>query len=537
MKYTKHRGIALILAGCTMVGMLSGCKSKETQTMIDYINNDTSITVGVSHVTSEQLQGDNYTSLDWEPLDQIKTYNMGFRQTFDRIFNINTVRDNSDRDTGSKQGCLFVSNVDGKEVNNGNASLADAFRNKVFVEDYWKDRDVQRQLTEACEEAYSDVDRNSSYSISASLNAYYNLTPDGKSGEKYYYNPTEILSREQFYTLLLKATSSQYDITDSSDFESAIGTDSRYLTYASQVAKYGFLPYENKSLDNQTIAGDITKVEAVYMLVQMYFPDLYAQMTDTSPNFSDVPAGGDIAVNIGFKEVQKGEGDKPDTIIEKNRWQTYTLAYMLGHTDKGMQSELYRALAVAKQVGIITGSISGWDKAINKHDAIVLIVNTLLAKNKVDGYLTTTEYAEIVTGNEDTTNDIEDGNSVINIDDLFGNDGDNVEDVEDAEDIGDGTENTKNTDRTTSNAEEVTDGTEETNNTEVAGGSDNNTSIANNEQSEPDSENSHDTAMSEDELVEIINQHRQENGNGIGNNGEPTQEDRDWISGSINLEQ
>ena len=59
---------------------------------------------------------------------------------------------------------------------------------------------------------------------------------------------------------------------------------------------------------------------------------------------------------------------------------------------------------------------------------------------------------------------------------------------------------------------------------------------ANNEQPEPDSENSHDTAMSEDELAEIFKQQMEQSG-GIGNNGEPTQADRDWISGSINLEQ
>lgn len=73
------------------------------------------------------------------------------------------------------------------------------------------------------------------------------------------------------------------------------------------------------------------------------------------------------------------------------------------------------------------------------------------------------------------------------------------------------------------------------NNTKPNTGS--NVGNTNNEQPEPDSENSHDTAMSEDELANIINQHRQENGSGIGNNGEPTQEDKDWISGSINLEQ
>lgn len=420
--------------------------------MLDYINNDKSITIGVRDVQAETIQGDKSTSIEWEPLDQIKTYNMGFRQAFDRLFNTNTVRDNSERDVGSKQGCLYVGLVDGKEVQNGNSTLADAFRNKTFVEKYWNDKLVQKGLTEVCEDAYKDVDRNSEYSISASLNAYYNLTSDGKSGQDSYYNPTDVLTREQFYTMLLKATTPYYEIEDSSNFEKAIGTDSEYLKYASQVAKYGFLPYENKSLDANTISGSITKAEVIYMLVQMYFPELYGQATDKSPNYTDVPAGGDIAVNIGFKEVQKGDGDKPDQLVEKDRWQTYTLAYMLSNPDKGAQSELYRALAVAKQVGIIPGSTSGWDTSVNKHTAIVLIVNTLLAKNNIDGYLTETEYAEMFNSNTNTEEVDTDNESGVTTDDLFGNNTENENTEEDKNSTEDGAVTEENGDETASDS-------------------------------------------------------------------------------------
>ena len=72
------------------------------------------------------------------------------------------------------------------------------------------------------------------------------------------------------------------------------------------------------------------------------------------------------------------------------------------------------------------------------------------------------------------------------------------------------------------------------NNTKPNTGS--NVGNTNNEQPEPDSENSHDTAMSEDELAEIFKQQMEQSGS-IGAKNEITQEDKDWISGSINLEQ
>ena len=281
------------------------------------------------------------------------------------------------------------------------------------------------KLAELCEEIYTDIDRNSNYAVNAALNAYYNLTQDGENPGSY--NATDILSREEFYTMLLKATTPVYEITDSQDFESKMGTGTEYTKYASQVAQYGWLQADNNSLDSYTISEPITVVEVIYTLVQMFFPDEYAAMTNESPNYSDIPTGGDLALKVGFKEeVKQDSGEK--TVVEKDRWQSYILAYMLQNKDKGFQSELYRAMAVAKQMGIIAGNTSMWDKTVNKNDALVLIENTFLALNKTQGYLTTSEYAEIVsTDGEDANN----SSSVIDIDDIFGNN--DTEDTTDEE--------------------------------------------------------------------------------------------------------
>lgn len=397
---------------------LAACTSSETQSMVQAIDENKPIEISVEQMTPESLSGSNLTELTWVPLGQLKTYNMGFRQAFDSVFNINITMESSSDTEGSKQGCLYVVNEDGRDIHSGNTTLYDAFRNKVFIEDYWNRPSKKMELAELCEEIYTDIDRNSNYAVNAALNAYYNLTQDGENPGSY--NATDILSREEFYTMLLKATTPVYEITDSQDFESKMGTGTEYTKYASQIAQYGWLQAGNNSLDSYTISEPITVVEVIYTLVQMFFPDEYAAMTDESPNYSDIPAGGDLALRVGFKEEVEQAGSDTTTVVAKDRWQSYILAYMLQNKDRGFQSELYRAMAVAKQMGIIAGNTSMWDKTVNKNDALVLIENTFLALNKTQGYLTTSEYAEIV-HSDDEDNTSGNNSSVIDIDDLFGN--------------------------------------------------------------------------------------------------------------------
>lgn len=421
----KMRKVLAFGLASSIVLSLAACTSSETQSMVQAINENKPIEISVEQMTPENLSGSNLTELTWIPLGQLKTYNMGFRQAFDSIFNINITMESSSDTEGSKQGCLYVVNEDGRDIHSGNTTLYDAFRNKVFIEDYWNSASKKMELAELCEEIYTDIDRNSNYAVNAALNAYYNLTQDGENPGSY--NATDILSREEFYTMLLKATTPVYEITDSQDFESKMGTGTEYTKYASQIAQYGWLQADNNSLDSYTISEPITVVEVIYTLVQMFFPDEYAAMTNESPNYSDIPTGGDLALKVGFKEeVKQDSGEK--TVVEKDRWQSYILAYMLQNKDKGFQSELYRAMAVAKQVGIIAGNTSMWDKTVNKNDALVLIENTFLALNKTQGYLTTSEYAEIVSTDDEDDNN---SSSVIDIDDIFNNN--DTEDTTDEE--------------------------------------------------------------------------------------------------------
>ena len=64
----------------------------------------------------------------------------------------------------------------------------------------------------------------------------------------------------------------------------------------------------------------------------------------------------------------------------------------------------------------------------------------------------------------------------------------------------------------------------------------NNSTVPSEDTPETDSENSHDTAMSEEELGDLIREQMEQNGE-IGIDGELTQESKDALAGSITLDQ
>lgn len=393
--FMKVKKIVLpVMAAIILISQLSGCAAVPSDEMVNMINEGQTIVLEVNQPTdySISVKGEEKQDVEWVQLDQLKTYNDGFRQGFDELFNINIVTTG----LGSKQGCLFVKNVEDTDVHSGNATMFDAFRNKAFIENYWKNSELITELTSLCEKAYTDVDRNSSSALSATLNAYYNLLNDSENPTSF--NATQSVTREQFYTMLFKATTgvTQLDYTPSSDvFAMSVGGDTEYTVYAKQVANYGFLDYANSSLDKTNIGSSISRIEAIYMLINQNFPDLLEQADTSKKVASDAKSAGDLALKLGFKEKDK----KSDVVTEKDRWQSYTLAYMFKNTDKGIQDELYRALVVAYDLGIVTDSESRWSEALSKDEAIELLTKTFEAMNNKYGYLSTSEYPAIEEAN------------------------------------------------------------------------------------------------------------------------------------------
>lgn len=367
-----------------MASQLSGCAIMDSKEMISMIDAGQSITIEVAKPNYDVvIKGEQQKDTGWVQLDQLKTFNTGFRQGFDEIFNINIVTENK---VNGKSGSLYV---DESGDRSGNTTIEDAFRNKTFVTKYWNEPAVKSALAKIALEAYTDIDGSDTYAIAGALNAYYNLMPDSVNPSSF--NATQSMSREQFYTLVFKSTEGVKEIRIDQDFEKAIGGATEYSKYAQEVDELGFLSVSNKSLDGSSYKGSISRAEAIYMVVNSNFADKLAEVTGKEKAFSDTKNAGDLAYKAGFKVKNK----ETKEITGKDRWQSYTLAYMLQNPDKGMQSELYNAMVIAKDLGIVGGTESRWDEPISKSEAIQLMVNTQLAKNKVYGYLSTAEYGKL----------------------------------------------------------------------------------------------------------------------------------------------
>ena len=382
------RTLALLLAASMTLTLLSGCKSKDATDLKNLIDQKQPVKIEtlVPSTFSISTRGSATRLSDTRlPLEKETSYSDGFRQNFDTAFNINTITDGVTGD--GKQGCLYVINMDGQDVRSGSTSLADAFRNKKFVE-YWKSSDIQNRLIELGSNLYEDMDVNNQVSIYAALNAYYNLFPDGVSPTSF--NPTQTLSREEFYSFLFRAMNGTTSIAyePSGDmFVQAVGVDTPDTKYAKQVEKYGWLKIDNHSLDINTINDKITRAEAIYMVIQMCFPDIYEQMSDGSPGYADTKSNGDLALKLGFKDSETG--------VEYDRWQAFVLAYMVRNPNKGMQSELYRAMAAAKALNLVSADNIRWNESIAKFEAIDLVIAACLRMNDQYGYATSVEYATI----------------------------------------------------------------------------------------------------------------------------------------------
>lgn len=365
-----------------MTSQLLGCSVVASADMVKMIDSGQEISIEVAAPNYDiAIKGTQDSALEWTQLDQLKSYN-NFRQDFDKAFNINTVTENG---INGKSGCLFV---DESGDRNGNTSLIDVVRNKTFVTKYWADNNVKDAIAKASGQAYTDLAGNETYQIAGAINAYFNLIPGASNPSSF--NPTESMSREAFYSMLYRATNGVQQLSEDGAFDNAVGGKTNFTAYAAGIDEKGFLSVTNKSLDGNSYKGSISRAEAVYMIVNTLFPDELAKVTGKEAAFNDTKNAGDLALIAGFKTKQ-ADG----TYTKKDRCESYTLAYMMQHPNDGLDENLYKAMVVAKAQGLIDGSDSRWDEPISNSEAVVMVVNSGLAMNKLYGYKSEAEYGKI----------------------------------------------------------------------------------------------------------------------------------------------
>ena len=351
-KYMKIK--KLTIPTITMViiaSQLLGCNAVSQSELLQMINNGDMIEIEVA--VPQNVTETDETLLNWIILASLTT-NPDLRKEWDNKLNILVSED-------SKNGVLYV-NTDGK--NEPNNTLRVALHNREFIKAL-EDKTIAEALANAAELAYTDIDaeENQDKAFYIALNGYFNLLPDSEDGASY---ADDALSRKEFMAMVARSEL-QVDetLTSSDDFNILVGK-SEYNAFAEQVASDSYLDTATKSLNNKTYNGTMTRAEAIYLLVNHYFKSDLASVDVSTATFTDAKDGGDIATAQKF--IENG--------TEKDYCRDYELVYATQNPDKGLPTDLYKALVVAKNKGLITED-TRWDEGITKSEALQLLVEAL----------------------------------------------------------------------------------------------------------------------------------------------------------------
>ena len=387
------RKISLLLIGTLLGTGLTACGSKSE--LLTMLEQGDEIEIEIASPRAEAEQGEA-TSILWEQLALLDT-NTELRKAWDDLLGITMT------DTG-KNGMLYV-NADGNNVNNN--TLRVALHNREFqkvISD-----DVQSlELANGALSQYADIEVDeTAKAIYAGINGYFNLLPDNITN---YANPDSTLDRAEFMAMVMRAeTPVDTDLEADEAFATAVGQNDLNI-YAQALASDAYLNLSDKSLNNMTYNGTISRAEAVYLLMNHYYADELPGVDTKNAALNDAIDGGNIATKQQF--------------AGKDYATSYTLAYAIQNADKGCPSDLYAALVLAESKGIISAD-TRWDEALSKVEGVELLVSVYMDEdgipefnfkqgtydtqeaNAVDFYYTESENGPDAAVEEETTQQVE----------------------------------------------------------------------------------------------------------------------------------
>ncbi len=401
-KFMKVKRFAIpTLTLVIIASQLMGCAAANQSELLEMINQGDQIEIEVAVPINEE-QGTE-ESITWEELASLTT-NDTLRSEWDDILGIiNT-------ETG-KNGVLYV---DVTGVNNNNNTLQMALHNRAFVK-LMEDEDSLLELAEASMSQYADLDAEEEMkAFYMGINGYFNLLPDATPN---YCNADSTLTRLEFMSMVTRAETPVQELEADTVFAAAVGNNELNI-YAQEVADSSYLDIESKSLNNMTANGTITRGEVVYMLMNHYFPNELANVDLSTANLSDCIDGGNIAETQNF--IEDG--------VAKDYWKSYELVYAIQNPDQGVPTDIYKALVLAEQMGIIN-SETRWDEGITKAEAIELLVSALMQETSIEVF----NYNQgTITGYEAPEDAVVDENTNVNDNDSIAAEGD-PEEVETTE--------------------------------------------------------------------------------------------------------
>lgn len=331
-----------------IVSALTGC-SKESE-LLNMINQGDMIEIEIAVPNGVDLSDEE--ALTWIILASL-TSNPDLRASWEDTLKITISGD-------SKNGCLYV-DVDGNQEDNN--TLRVALHNRAFLT-MLEDTKTMEALALAAQNEYADLDaEDDDKAFLAALNAYYNLLEDQTNGES---GMDAKVTRAQFMSMVMRAeTQVDESIVASDEFIESVGS-SEYNNFASQVDEDCYLSTSYKNLNNKTYNDTMSRGEAVYLIVNHYFHDELELVDTKSASLDDCKDGGDIASKQKFMENG----------MPKDYYRDYEMVYAIQNPDDGAPTDIYKALVVAQQKGLIT-SETRWDEGITKSEALKLLVEAL----------------------------------------------------------------------------------------------------------------------------------------------------------------
>ncbi len=382
-KFMKVKRFVMSAITCVLiVSQLVGCAAMASTEMMDLLDagGEVEITMAVPSYQSEiQVQQQEYM---WEQLDQLKTYNVEFREPMDKLFNINKITING---VNGKSGCMYINQAGERD---GNTVFVDSLRNKPFMEKYMKDTKVTSELSELASKIYIDIEKGDRDAVYAGLNAYFNLFNEEKDVGAYF-NGSQSLTREDFYSFVYRINHGVGELTIDNEFNIQVGGAGGSNIFASQVDEYAWLNVANDALKPGNYKSAITKAEAIYMLMNYYFGEDLANINVKNISLSDARNGGDM-LNAGREKLQVKDKET-NSIHTANAWQLGVLSKMQDGTKGTVHVDFYKALGLANNLGLI-GKTTNWNGPMTKSEAIDLVVKINQVLNNRDGYITTAEY-------------------------------------------------------------------------------------------------------------------------------------------------
>lgn len=345
--------------------LMCGC-SKLPEEMNNAMKENKDIKLSIEDTHDDSTK---HSNIEWIELDQLKTFE-NIRKTWDKSFDIVKF------DIGSKNGCIYV-DTDGKW--NGNNTLYNAFQNKKFVNDYWKKAQVITSISDVAKEQFSDI-KSEKAGLIASVNAYFNIIPtalDGTSGLNNKLTRAEAMSALYRCDTPVRVNDNTEDKLN--EFENIVGKND-CNKYAINMMNDSFFTIDNKCLNKYTYNSNITRAEAVYMIVHRYYEDeLKNESRSIKVSFDDCKDAGDV---LKKQKINKGYA-----------WQAYELEYCLQQPDEGISSDLYKALTIAKRHGII-GSETRWNSPLVAGEFMQMIINTYSNMNNESSFAVNSSFGE-----------------------------------------------------------------------------------------------------------------------------------------------